>query len=168
MGAKVATRKAFGESLAAVGARSDVVALDGEMDNSTHADMGVPLPKPASRPASSTPIGNSVALLGLALLAMATTAATRHRLGHDDAHLPALTHDYTRAFVVIAAVCAISALSGCLLRLGRWAVARICRVRVTAQICSRIASGPGVHTWGDDGEVGTIREAAPAPVGKPK
>ena len=38
MGAKVATRKAFGESLAAVGARSDVVALDGEVDNSTHAD----------------------------------------------------------------------------------------------------------------------------------
>ena len=31
---------------------------------------------------------------------------------------------------------------------------------------SRIASGPGVHTCGDeDGEVGTIRDAAPAPVG---
>jgi transketolase len=38
LGAKVATRKAFGESLAAVGARSDVVALDGEVDNSTHAE----------------------------------------------------------------------------------------------------------------------------------
>ena len=38
MGAKVATRKAFGEALAAVGARSDVVALDGEVDNSTHAE----------------------------------------------------------------------------------------------------------------------------------
>ena len=38
MGAKVATRKAFGESLAAVGARPDVVALDGEVDNSTHAE----------------------------------------------------------------------------------------------------------------------------------
>ena len=38
MGTKVATRKAFGESLAAVGARSDVVALDGEVDNSTHAE----------------------------------------------------------------------------------------------------------------------------------
>jgi len=38
MGAKVATRKAFGESLAAVGARSHVVALDGEVDNSTHAE----------------------------------------------------------------------------------------------------------------------------------
>jgi transketolase len=38
MGAKVATRKAFGESLAAVGARSNVVALDGEVDNSTHAE----------------------------------------------------------------------------------------------------------------------------------
>jgi len=37
-GAKVATRKAFGESLAAVGARPDVVALDGEVDNSTHAE----------------------------------------------------------------------------------------------------------------------------------
>jgi transketolase len=38
LGAKVATRKAFGESLAAVGARSNVVALDGEVDNSTHAE----------------------------------------------------------------------------------------------------------------------------------
>jgi transketolase len=38
VGAKIATRKAFGESLAAVGARSDVVALDGEVDNSTHAE----------------------------------------------------------------------------------------------------------------------------------
>ncbi len=38
LGAKVATRKAFGESLAAVGARSDVVALDGEVGNSTHAE----------------------------------------------------------------------------------------------------------------------------------
>ena len=38
LGAKVATRKAFGESLAAIGARSDVVALDGEVDNSTHAE----------------------------------------------------------------------------------------------------------------------------------
>jgi len=38
MGAKVATRKAFDESLAAVGARSDVVSLDGEVDNSTHAE----------------------------------------------------------------------------------------------------------------------------------
>ena len=38
LGAKVATRKAFGEALAAVGARSDVVALDGEVDNSTHAE----------------------------------------------------------------------------------------------------------------------------------
>jgi transketolase len=38
LGAKVATRKAFGEALAAVGARGDVVALDGEVDNSTHAE----------------------------------------------------------------------------------------------------------------------------------
>jgi transketolase len=38
LGAKIATRKAFGESLAAIGARSDVVALDGEVDNSTHAE----------------------------------------------------------------------------------------------------------------------------------
>jgi len=36
-GVKVATRKAFGEALAAVGARGDVVALDGEVDNSTYA-----------------------------------------------------------------------------------------------------------------------------------
>ena len=32
---KVATRKAFGEALAAVGARGEVVALDGEVGNST-------------------------------------------------------------------------------------------------------------------------------------
>jgi transketolase len=38
LGAKVATRLAFGQALAAVGARSNVVALDGEVDNSTHAD----------------------------------------------------------------------------------------------------------------------------------
>ena len=38
LGAKVATRKAFGEALAAVGARGDVVALDGEVGNSTHAE----------------------------------------------------------------------------------------------------------------------------------
>jgi transketolase len=46
LGAKVATRKAFGESLAAIGARSDVVALDGEVDNSTHAeDFGKAYPE---------------------------------------------------------------------------------------------------------------------------
>jgi transketolase len=38
LGAKVATRLAFGQSLAAVGARPNVVALDGEVDNSTHAE----------------------------------------------------------------------------------------------------------------------------------
>jgi transketolase len=38
LGAKVATRKAFGQALAAVGARGDVVALDGEVGNSTHAE----------------------------------------------------------------------------------------------------------------------------------
>jgi transketolase len=38
VGAKVATRKAFGEALAALGARQDVVALDGEVGNSTHAE----------------------------------------------------------------------------------------------------------------------------------
>ncbi len=37
-GAKVATRKAFGEALAAVGARGNVVALDGEVGNSTHTE----------------------------------------------------------------------------------------------------------------------------------
>jgi transketolase len=37
LGVKVATRKAFGEALAAIGARGDVVALDGEVDNSTYA-----------------------------------------------------------------------------------------------------------------------------------
>src|SRR6202011_3198828 len=37
-GAKVATRKAYGEALVALGARSDVVAMDGEVSNSTHAD----------------------------------------------------------------------------------------------------------------------------------
>jgi transketolase len=38
VGAKVATRLAFGQALAAMGARSNVVALDGEVDNSTHAE----------------------------------------------------------------------------------------------------------------------------------
>jgi len=37
LGAKVATREGFGDALAAVGARGDVVALDGEVDNSTYA-----------------------------------------------------------------------------------------------------------------------------------
>jgi transketolase len=36
-GQKVATRKAYGETLAALGARPDVVALDGEVSNSTFA-----------------------------------------------------------------------------------------------------------------------------------
>jgi transketolase len=38
LGAKVATRLAFGQALAAVGARGRVVALDGEVDNSTHLE----------------------------------------------------------------------------------------------------------------------------------
>ncbi|MGH3208892.1 MAG: transketolase [Trebonia sp.] len=38
LGAKVATRLAFGQSLAAIGARPDVVTLDGEVGNSTHAE----------------------------------------------------------------------------------------------------------------------------------
>ncbi len=37
-GQKVATRKAYGDTLAAVGARPDVVAMDGEVSNSTFAD----------------------------------------------------------------------------------------------------------------------------------
>jgi transketolase len=39
VGQKVATRKAYGEALAAVGARPDVVAMDGEVSNSTFADL---------------------------------------------------------------------------------------------------------------------------------
>jgi transketolase len=35
---KVATRKAYGDALTALGARADVVALDGEVSNSTHSD----------------------------------------------------------------------------------------------------------------------------------
>jgi transketolase len=38
LGAEVATRLAFGQALAAVGARSNVVALDGEVGNSTHTE----------------------------------------------------------------------------------------------------------------------------------
>lgn len=38
VGETVPTRKAYGEALAAVGAREDVVALDGEVSNSTHAE----------------------------------------------------------------------------------------------------------------------------------
>ena len=37
-GQKVATRKAYGDALTALGARPDVVAMDGEVSNSTHAD----------------------------------------------------------------------------------------------------------------------------------
>jgi transketolase len=38
VGDKVATRKAFGDALLALGVRPDVVALDGEVGNSTHVD----------------------------------------------------------------------------------------------------------------------------------
>ncbi len=38
VGKKVATRKAYGEALAAVGARPDVVALDAEVGNSTYSE----------------------------------------------------------------------------------------------------------------------------------
>jgi transketolase len=38
-GEKVATRKAYGEALAAVGVRPDVVAMDGEVSNSTFAEL---------------------------------------------------------------------------------------------------------------------------------
>jgi transketolase len=37
-GEKVATRKAYGDALVALGALPDVVAMDGEVSNSTHAD----------------------------------------------------------------------------------------------------------------------------------
>jgi transketolase len=39
VGAKVATRKAYGDALKALGARLDVVGLDGEVSNSTFADQ---------------------------------------------------------------------------------------------------------------------------------
>src|SRR5258708_7295898 len=38
VGDKVATRKAYGQALAALGVRRDVVAMDGEVSNSTYAD----------------------------------------------------------------------------------------------------------------------------------
>jgi transketolase len=38
VGDKVATRKAYGEALSALGARRDVAAMDGEVSNSTYAD----------------------------------------------------------------------------------------------------------------------------------
>ena len=38
IGALVATRKAYGDALAALGVRARVVAMDGEVSNSTHAD----------------------------------------------------------------------------------------------------------------------------------
>src|SRR5215469_14981715 len=37
-GAKVATRLAYGQALAAIGARGNIVALDGEVGNSTHSE----------------------------------------------------------------------------------------------------------------------------------
>jgi transketolase len=39
VGEKAATRRAYGEALAAVGVRRDVVAMDGEVSNSTFADL---------------------------------------------------------------------------------------------------------------------------------
>jgi transketolase len=39
VGDKVATRRAYGQALAALGARPDVVAMDGEVSNSTFADQ---------------------------------------------------------------------------------------------------------------------------------
>jgi transketolase len=38
LGQKIATRRAYGDALAALGARKDVVAMDGEVSNSTFAD----------------------------------------------------------------------------------------------------------------------------------
>jgi transketolase len=38
VGDRVATRKAYGDALLALGARPDVIAMDGEVSNSTHAD----------------------------------------------------------------------------------------------------------------------------------
>ena len=38
LGDKVATRKAYGQTLAAIGVRRDIVAMDGEVSNSTYAD----------------------------------------------------------------------------------------------------------------------------------
>ena len=38
MGAKVATRKAYGDALKALAARPEVVAMDGEVSNSTYAE----------------------------------------------------------------------------------------------------------------------------------
>src|SRR5215813_12591367 len=38
VGSKVATRKAYGDALVALGGLPDVVAMDGEVSNSTHAD----------------------------------------------------------------------------------------------------------------------------------
>ncbi len=38
VGERVATRKAYGDAITALGARADIVALDGEVSNSTHAD----------------------------------------------------------------------------------------------------------------------------------
>jgi transketolase len=38
LGQKIATRRAYGDALAALGARRDVVAMDGEVSNSTFAD----------------------------------------------------------------------------------------------------------------------------------
>jgi transketolase len=39
LGDEVPTRKAYGEALVAIGAHPDVVAMDGEVSNSTHADL---------------------------------------------------------------------------------------------------------------------------------
>jgi transketolase len=55
LGQKVATRKAYGDALAAIGARPDVVAMDGPPAPETGASRSARPPVQSARPASQHP-----------------------------------------------------------------------------------------------------------------
>ena len=55
MGMKVATRAAFGDALVALGARPEVVAIDGEVGNSTYTEKFGEEPTPSASSRCTSP-----------------------------------------------------------------------------------------------------------------